>query len=176
VSISPDLSCARRRVSPLVERRVGAILDLPDLFAQRGNRPVILADGVEIRHDLPQHGGGVDDRVGQRPHFGLEFDDAVTLDLLRRVLDQVDAVVEHVGERQDVLAVDRRVERTIGGDEDLPRDRVRGDLDVANAPSRGLPGDAIADHRPKHAGRARDALGLLAKKRGETPLRRASGA
>ena len=43
---------------------------------------------------------------------------------LRGVLDEVDRVVELVRELQDVLAVDRRVEDAVGGDEDLAGDGI----------------------------------------------------
>ena len=123
---------------------------------------MVLRDRIEVRHDLLQHRGGLDHRVGHRVHVRGKPAHVVPLDALGRVLDQVDAVVQQMREAQDVLAIDRRVERAVGGDEDLARNRVGGHLDLANG--RDVPpGSASRDHRPQLLRGLEDALRLLAK-------------
>ena len=85
---------------------------------------VVARDRIEERHRLL---AGARRFRRPRPPSSASprgtLDSSIALDALGRVLDQVDDVVELVRERQDVLAVDRRIERAVGADEDLPRRR-----------------------------------------------------
>ncbi len=85
-----------------------------------------------MRHHLLQEFGALDDGIDHRSHFLRELRNGIALDALGRVLDQVDDVVEIVREPQDVLAIDGRLERAVGADEDLPRHRVGPAFDHAD--------------------------------------------
>src|SRR5205823_14169248 len=92
---------------------------------------------------------------------------------LRRVLDQIDDVIEIMRERQDVFAVDRRMERAIGADEDLPDDAVGLRFDRTNR--RDVRGDIDAPrsyHVAELCGGIGDAFRLPAEELGEGLLRR----
>src|SRR5689334_2892139 len=99
-----------------VEGLVGALLEVTDALAQREDHPVVARDRVEMRHHLHQQLRAFHHRVDHRLHLLRERGDRVTLDALCRVFDQVDDVVEVMRQPQDVLAVDRRVERAVGAD------------------------------------------------------------
>ena len=113
------------RDNPASNDSSARLLDLPDPFAQREDRLVVARDRVEERHHLLQQVRALDDGLDHRPHLRRERRDRIALDALGRVLDQVDDVVQVVGQPQDVLAVDRRLERPVGGDEDSARHGVR---------------------------------------------------
>ena len=85
----------------------------------------------------------------------------VALDPLGGVLDEVDGVVQQVGEHEDVLAIDRRIERAVGGDEHPLRHVVGSHFDGANGRDVLLRVDVVHDHLPQFQRRFEDALRLL---------------
>src|SRR5690242_195764 len=154
-----------------VEGLVGALLEVTDALAQREDHPVVARDRVEMRHHLHQQLRAFHHRVDHRLHLLCERGDRVTLDALCRVFDQVDDVVEVMRQPQDVLAVDRRVERAVGADDDLARDVVGAAFDRADRRDVLVGADLLAVHHVAQLLRGFvDAFRLLAELRRERAL------
>ena len=109
---------------------------------------MILRNRVEERHDLVQNGGGVDHGVGHRAHLGRKFLHAIPLDSLCRVLDEIDAVIEHVRNAEDILPVNRRIERAVRSNEHRSCHGVGGLLDVTNPRDVVFDVSFFGDHLP----------------------------
>src|SRR5438874_10409533 len=94
-----------------VERRIRAAFDLTNLLAKREDGLMVLCDRIQEWHDFLQHLGGLDHRIGHGSHLRRKIADAIPLDSLGCVLDEIYAVVQHMRERENVFTVNRRVER-----------------------------------------------------------------
>ena len=85
----------------------------------------------------------------------------VALDAFGGVLDEVHGIVKDVREHEDVFAIDRRIERAVGGDEHSLRHLVGGHFDGADGHDVLLRADVVHDHLPEFPRGLENALRLL---------------
>jgi hypothetical protein len=78
---------------------------------------VLLANGIEKRHDLPKDAGALNHSIGHRSHLRWKLADSAPLNAFGGVLDEIGRIVEVVGEGKDVFAVDRCIEGAVGSNE-----------------------------------------------------------
>ena len=103
-------------------------------------------NGVEKRHDLLKDSGALDNRVRHCAHLRWKLADFVTLNAFRRVLDEINRIVEIVSKREDVFPVDRCIEGAIGSDEYFLGDPIGLGFQCADRGNMDVIGTTCVDH------------------------------
>jgi hypothetical protein len=105
---SPQLNPQIRKAG--VETFVRFSLDTSDFLAEREDGLVLLGIGIKKRHDLLKDFSALNNSIRHRTHLRWKLADSVPLNAFRGVLDQINGIVEIVGEGENIFAVDWCIE------------------------------------------------------------------